>query len=138
MRIFFKGNYIHVWNKAVTRPTLANIELNMNYVPSTGVNRDRGGELGYGGRAGRDTETKCLSQLEPGVPLHLHRPDPPRLTVGASLVQLSFLLWFYYFANSFRYSRGWRIEYGVKMFKYEQVPTLDPEELVGTYYIILK
>ena len=32
-------------------------------------------------RAGRDTETKCLSQLEPGVPIHLLCPNPPRLLV---------------------------------------------------------
>ena len=32
-------------------------------------------------RAGRDTETKCLSQLEPGVPIHLLCPNPPRLPV---------------------------------------------------------
>ena len=28
------------------------------------------------------TETKCLSRLEPGVPIHILFPDPPRLTVG--------------------------------------------------------
>ena len=27
-------------------------------------------------------EIKCLSRLEPGVPIHLHCPDPPRLTVA--------------------------------------------------------
>jgi hypothetical protein len=32
-------------------------------------------------RAGRDTKTKCLSQLEPGVPIHLLCPNPPRLLV---------------------------------------------------------
>ena len=40
-------------------------------IPSDRVDRDSGGESGHGGRAGRDTETKCLSRLEPGVPIHL-------------------------------------------------------------------
>jgi len=43
----------------------------------TEVDRDRGGELGHGARDGRDTETKCLSRLEPGVPIHLLGLDPP-------------------------------------------------------------
>ena len=50
-------------------------------VPSTTVDQDSGGELGHGARAGRDTATKCLSRLEPGIPIHLHSPDPPRLMV---------------------------------------------------------
>ena len=35
---------------------------------SDGVDRDCGGESGHGTRAGRDTETKCLSLLKPSVP----------------------------------------------------------------------
>ena len=38
------------------------------------VNRDTGLEPG-------ESETKCLSRLEPGVPIHLHCPDPPCLMV---------------------------------------------------------
>ena len=51
-----------------------------NRLPSDGVDRDSGGESGHGASARRDRETKCLSRLEPGVPIHLHSPDPPRLT----------------------------------------------------------
>ena len=47
-------------------------------VPSDGVDRDSGGDSGHGARARRDTATKCLSRLEPG----LLSSDPPRLTVG--------------------------------------------------------
>ena len=46
-----------------------------------GVDRDGGGESGHRAQAGRDIETKCLSRLEPDVPIHLHCPNPPRLTV---------------------------------------------------------
>ena len=38
------------------------------------VNRDRGLAPG-------ETETKCLYRLKPGVPIHLHCPDPSRLTL---------------------------------------------------------
>ena len=38
------------------------------------VKRDIGLEPG-------ETQTKCLSQLEPGVPIHLVFPNPPRLLV---------------------------------------------------------
>ena len=34
------------------------------------VDRDSGGELGHRARAGRDTETKWLSRLKPGVLIH--------------------------------------------------------------------
>ena len=53
----------------------------LKFIPSDGVDRDSGGELGHGARAGRDTETKCLSQLEPGVLIHLLCLNPPRLLV---------------------------------------------------------
>jgi len=44
---------------------------------------NRGGS-GLGARAGRDTDKMSLpcSRLEPGVPIHPVRPDPPRLTVS--------------------------------------------------------
>ena len=45
------------------------------------VDRDRRGESGHRAQAGRDTQTKNLSQLEPGVPIHLVFPNPPRLLV---------------------------------------------------------
>ena len=48
---------------------------------SDGVDWDSGGESGHGAQARRDIETKCLSPLEPSIPIHLHCPDPPRLTV---------------------------------------------------------
>jgi len=51
------------------------------FIPSDGVEGDSGGESGHGVQAGRDTETKCRSRLEPGVPIHHHCPDPPRLTL---------------------------------------------------------
>ena len=38
------------------------------------VNRDTGLEPG-------ETQTKCLSRIEPGNPIDLHGPGPPRLTV---------------------------------------------------------
>ena len=41
---------------------------------------DSGCESGHGARVGRNTETKCL---KPSVPIFLHCPDPPRLTVSA-------------------------------------------------------
>ena len=39
--------------------------------------------VSHGAQTGRDRDqiSLCLSQLEPGVPIHLHCPDPPRLTV---------------------------------------------------------
>ena len=39
------------------------------------------GESGHRARARRDTETKCLSWLEPSIPIHHHCPNPPHLTV---------------------------------------------------------
>ena len=48
---------------------------------SDGVDRDSGGESGHRARARRDTETKCLSWLEPSIPIHHHCPNPPHLTV---------------------------------------------------------
>ena len=38
------------------------------------MNRDAGLEL-------RETFCLCLSRLKPRVPIHLHFPDPPRITV---------------------------------------------------------
>ena len=49
-------------------------------LPLDGVDRDSGGEAGHRAQAGRDTETKCLSRLKLGVPIHIHCPDPPHLT----------------------------------------------------------
>ena len=48
---------------------------------SGGVDRDSGGESERRALAGRDILSLCLSRLEPHVPIHLHCPDPPRLTV---------------------------------------------------------
>ena len=42
-----------------------------------------GGESGF--RPG-ETETKCHSRLEPGVPIHLRCPDQPQLTVLSFVV----------------------------------------------------
>ena len=44
---------------------------NVFAIPSDGVDRDSG-----------DILSLCLSRLEPRVPIHLHCPDSPRLTVG--------------------------------------------------------
>ena len=55
-------------------------------VPSDGVDRDSEGESGHGARAGRDTETECLSRLKPGVPILLYCLDPPRPTIGTNLL----------------------------------------------------
>ena len=41
------------------------------------------GESGRRARAERDSLSLCLCRLEPRVPIHLQRPDPPRLTVWA-------------------------------------------------------
>ena len=61
------------------------------------VNRGGSGLTGWiGAQTERDTETKCLSWLEPsssparamldpGVPIHPISPDPPRLTVFTSM-----------------------------------------------------
>ena len=51
------------------------------YVPSDGVDWESGDESGHRARVGRDIETKCLSRLEPGLPIHLYCPDLLRLTV---------------------------------------------------------
>ena len=48
------------------------------------MDQERQAEAGDGAQVGSDTETKCLSRLEPGVPIHLHCPDPPHLTVVKS------------------------------------------------------
>ena len=56
------------------------------------MDRDSGDESGYGAQAGRDTETNCLSRLAPGVQIHLHCPDLPRLTVFLKLNPIPSLL----------------------------------------------
>ena len=56
------------------------------------MDRDREGESGHGAEAGRDTERKCLPGPDSGVPIHLHCPDPPRLTV-INLMPLRDELW---------------------------------------------
>ena len=54
-------------------------------IPTDGVVGDSGGNSGRRARAGRDILCLCLSRLEPRVPIHLHSPDAPRLTVVLSI-----------------------------------------------------
>ena len=46
-------------------------------LPSDGLDRDSGGELGHQARAGKDILSLCLSRLKPRVPIHLHSPIHP-------------------------------------------------------------
>ena len=43
---------------------------------------DSGGKSEHRAQTRRDRETKCLSWLEPGIPIHLHCSNPPHLTVS--------------------------------------------------------
>ena len=90
-------------------------------VPSDGVDRDSGGESGHRARAGRDTETKCLSRLKPGVPIHHHCPNPPHLMVNISwsVVFKRFLL---YSVSSRRKTQANLVIWGVFL------PILEPLE----------
>ena len=60
---------------------LAPSSLIMMSIPADWVDRDSGGEMGHRAQAGGDTETKCFSRLESGIPIHLHSPNPPHQTV---------------------------------------------------------
>ena len=86
-----------------------------------GVDRDSGGESGHRARAGRDTETKCLSRLKPGVPIHHHCPNPPHLVVNISwsVVFKRFLL---YSCSSRRKTQANLVIWGVFL------PILEPLE----------
>ena len=57
------------------------LETGKCVIPSDLVDRDSGGESRHGARVERDTETRCLSRLEPGVPIQPVSPNPPRLMV---------------------------------------------------------
>ena len=50
-------------------------------LPSDGVDWDSGGELGCWAPARRDILSQRVSRFKPCVPIHLHCPDPPHLTV---------------------------------------------------------
>ena len=67
---------------------------------------DTGAESRHGVRAGKDTETKCLSRLEPGVPINLQCPDPPRLTVQISTKKYRLKVTETVRANSGKESKG--------------------------------
>ena len=74
---------MHTWGASGLLIRSSNVHFQ---IPSDGVDRDGGGKLGHGARARKDTETECLSWHEPRVPIPLHSPNPPRLTVSKNVL----------------------------------------------------
>ena len=76
-----RNNTVKDLSKLLQWQKLRQLEGQWKVVPPHGVDRDSGGESGRRAWAGRDILFLCLSQLKPCVPIHLHYPDPPHVTV---------------------------------------------------------
>ena len=71
----YSNNQIHFFNSIFLQVENAYVIL------SDRVDQDSGGESGRQAWTGRDILSLGLSHLESRVLIHLHCPDPPRLTV---------------------------------------------------------
>ena len=125
-RFLSKDTNVFVTLLVLTRPLVQSQNVFMKYYWRSNSYRATGwigtgeGKRDTGLKPG-ETQTKCLSRLKPGVPIHHHCPNPPHLMVNISwsVVFKRFLL---YSCSSRRKTQANLVIWGVFL------PILEPLE----------